>query len=670
MKAIIHRVMRRRNLVFAVPLALCLTLLFPAMASAHAILLRSDPAKDSVLSIAPKQVRMWYSEALNPAFSTAVVVNAENKRVDNRDAHVSSSDQTEMDMTLQPNLPPAVYIVVWRTDSAADGHILRGSFIFSVANADGTVPTLAPGSNPGANALGGGNLTGLYTGQLDGPTLFNLIMITLVELGAIFWMGAQLWINFVLTISVEAHNEERNTNERVQQRFERYFSLPTLIVLFLANIGVLIGQGLNLSGGDLASAISPTLLVGLATSGRFGIYWIMREVVILLAIILALYMLLQQQRSRFTRTALPIANLVLASALLIAITMSGHAAAVNPNIVSYAIIIDWLHLLAASLWVGGMLYIATNYLPILRRLHIPQQARSLVTVLPYFSPLAIAGVLIMAVTGPFSAAFHLTSWQQFLTTAYGRALLVKIALIGGLLVTSATHVGILLPRLKKEYQKYSYAANRLQAIQDREKTGEQNRSPALNGQQAVTKTAEPSRATKLLAQQVRIREGRLTKKTQVLSRVLRWEPVLGVGVVLCGGLMNVFAGTLSPIAVAQQHQQTGSKPQPYTTTTPTKDGKFTVTLSVNPNRFGTNVFTVSAVDRATGKPATNIGVSLYTTMLDMDMGTDTVNLLPDGKGHFSGSGDLSMAGNWDIRIQIRTPDATLHEATVKLVTPF
>lgn len=670
MKAITNRVIRRRNLVFAVPLALCLTLLFPAMASAHAILLRSDPAKDSVLSIAPKQVRMWYSEALNPAFTTAVVVNGENKRVDNSDARVSSSDQTEMDVSLQPNLPPAVYIVVWRTDSAADGHILRGSFIFSVASPDGTVPTLSPGSNPGANALGGGNQTGLYTGQFDGPTFFNLIMVTLVELGAIFWMGAQLWINFVLTISAEAHNEERNTNERVQRRFERYFSLPTLIVLFLANIGVLIGQALNLTGGDLAQAISPTLLVGLATSGRFGIYWMMREVVILLAMIPALYIILQQQRSRITRTVLPIANLVLASALLIAITMSGHAAAVNPNIISYAIIIDWLHLLAASLWVGGMIYIATNYLPVLKRLHIPQQARSLVTVLPYFSPLAIAGVLIMSVTGPFSAAFHLTSWQQFLTTAYGRALLVKIALIGGLLLTSAIHVGILRPRLKKEYQKYSYAANRLQALQDRGEIGEQNHSSVLNGQQAVTKTVEPSRATKLLAQQVRLREGRLTKKTQVLSSVLRWEPVLGVGVLICVGLMNVFAGTLSPIAATQQQQQTGSKPQLYTTTTPTKDGKFKVTLSVNPNRFGTNVFTVSAIDTATGKPATNIGVSLYTTMLDMDMGTDTVNLLPDGKGHFSGSGDLAMPGNWGIRIQIRTPDATLHEASVKLVTPF
>src|SRR5690242_7825104 len=132
MKAYIHRVIGRRFLIFAVPLALGLTLLFPSIASAHAILLRSDPAKDAVLSIAPKQVRMWFSEALNPAFSTAVVVNAQNKRVDKRGAHVSPNDQTEMDVALQPDLPPSVYIVIWRTDSADDGHILRGSFIFSI----------------------------------------------------------------------------------------------------------------------------------------------------------------------------------------------------------------------------------------------------------------------------------------------------------------------------------------------------------------------------------------------------------------------------------------------------------------------------------------------------------------------------------------------------------
>jgi copper transport protein len=669
MISFLHRLTTRRFILLALPLAIFLTLLFPAVASAHAILLRSDPAKDSILSIPPKQVRMWFSEALNPAFSTAVVVNGENKRVDNRDAHVSPNDQTEMDLTLQSNLPPAVYIVIYRTDSAVDGHILRGSFIFSVAEPNGTVPTLSPGANPGANVLGGGNLSGLSSGQLDGPTIFNLIMVTLVELGAVFWVGAQLWANFVLSFSAEAHAEEKPTNEGVQQRFERRFSLPTLVVLLLANVGVLVGQALNLTGGNLGSALSPSLLGELATSGRFGTYWLMREFIIIVAMILVLYTLLSKQRPRLVNTLLPLANLLLGSVLFIAITMSSHAAAVSANIVGYAIVVDWLHLLAAALWVGGMFYITTTYLPVLGRRPVAEQARSLTTVLPYFSPLAIAGVLIMAVTGPFNATFHLTSWGQFLSTAYGRTLLVKILLVGGLLLTSAYHVGLLRPRLKKEYKKYSYAVERLNAAQAVE-VAEQNRTPPLAAQQAATTTAEPGRATKMVAQQVKLREGRLTKKTRRLSTVLRWEPLLGVGVIVCVGLLNVYGGTLLPASAAQQQQQTGSKPQPFTASVRTTDNKFTATLTVNPNRFGTNVFTVSVVDNSTGKADTNIGVSLYTTMLDMDMGTDTVNLLSDGKGHFSASGDLSMAGDWEIRIQIRTPDNTLHDAKVHLLTPF
>ena len=96
----------------------------------------------------------------------------------------------------------------------------------------------------------------------------------------------------------------------------------------------------------------------------------------------------------------------------------------------------------------------------------------------------------------------------------------------------------------------------------------------------------------------------------------------------------------------------------------------TVTLYINPNRAGPNGFLVSVADARTGAPVTNVGVSLYTTILDMDMGTDSVNLQPDGKGHFSGTGDLVMGGHWQIRIQVRTPNNTLHEATIKVVTAF
>jgi len=597
---------------------------------------------------------MWFSEDLNPALSTASVINASNStasnanapshRVDNRDAHVSASDSKEMDVTLSPNLPPAAYLVLYQTDSAEDGHILRGSFIFYVARPDGSVPSY------NGNALTGQNLLGSSTnsGQIDGPALFNLVVITLVELGAVFWVGAQLWLVFVLQPVTQDHKEEYAINQQVRERFERRFSLPTLLVLLFANIGVLVGQALNINA---AAALSPTFIASLTTGSRFGTFWIMREIVIGVALLISLYILLSKRLPTLFGKTLPWINVLLGLALLIAIAMSSHAAAVSKNVVIYAIPIDWLHLLAASLWVGGMMFIATTFLPVLVRLPLAQRTRSLLTTLPYYSLWAFGAVGLMAVTGPFSATFRFTIWTQLFTTAYGRTLVVKILLVCALLLTSAIHVFLLRPRLKKEYKKYAYAVERLAS------------------HQANHEMTAADHVTKSIDQQVRLREGRLSRGTQRMTKILRSEPLLGVAVLICVGLMNVFGGTLSPVTTGQQ-QQTTANSKPYNTTVKTTDNKFTVTFNVNPDHFGTNVFTVSVVNNKTGKPTTNIGVSLYTTMLDMDMGTDNVNLLPDGKGHFSASGDLSMGGNWQVRIQIRTPDSTLHEARVRFYVPF
>ncbi len=655
----------RRRLLAAALFAVCLVLLFPGISLAHAILLRSDPARDAVLPVAPDQVRMWFSEELNSALSTAVVVNGANARVDMGDAHVSLSDPTEMDLSLKPNLPPAAYVVVWRTDSTDDGHVLSGSFLFTVARPDGTVPTLSPGTNPGAIALGGSSLSGQYTGQLDGPTLFNLVMITLVELGAVFWVGASLWQLFVLGPSAEDHAEVGEANRQVQRCFERRFALPTLLVLLLANFGVLVGQAITITGGNWGSAFAPALLGSLVTSGRFGAFWLMRVIVILLAMRLALYpwQVYRSRRSlpRLANTILLWANLVLGLALFIAITMSSHASTVSANVLIDALLADWLHLLAAALWVGGMLYIATSYLPVQRKLPIPERARSLVTVLPYYSPWAIAGVVILAVTGPFSATVHLTSWEQLLSTAYGRALVVKVLLVGVLLLTSAIHVFLLQPRLRKAYLKYAYAAARLEAHQ---------RVPAVVAVPSDSEAAEAPPIPRRLAQEVKLREARLTRQSHRLTRILSLEPFLGVAVLVCVGLMNVFAGTLSPVAAAQPQQQTTGAATAFTTSVRTSDNEFTVTLDVTPNRTGTNVFRMSVAETKTGAPVTNVGVSLYASSLDMDMGTESVNLQPDGKGHFSATGDLLMGGDWQIRIQLRTPNNRLHEAIVKLLTPY
>ena len=141
----------------------------------------------------------------------------------------------------------------------------------------------------------------------------------------------------------------------------------------------------------------------------------------------------------------------------------------------------------------------------------------------------------------------------------------------------------------------------------------------------------------------------------VLNKVL-----LAIAVLLCVGLLSAFTGTLPTIRAGHPH--------PFATTVKTTDGTLAVKLTVTPNQSGTNVFTLTALDPSTSTAVTASDVTLSASMPSMDMGNDTFNLHPDGKGHFSANGDFSMGGTWQIRVQLHTPDGSLHEATVTLVT--
>ena len=637
MKSVWHIHSLHRFVVIALPLAMALIFLLPMPSEAHAVLLRSDPADGALLYSAPTQVRMWFSEDLNATFSTAQVMNRSQQHVDIQNAHVTTQDAREIDVSLQANLSPGVYIVLWRTQSTNDGHVLSGSFLFNFAAADGSVPGVGNASI-GTNPLS----TNTRAGQLDGPTLFSFVMITLVELAVVFWVGAQLWRTFAMPPAEESA-ADTTIQQRGMQRFERLFSVPVLLVILLANIGVLLGQGLVLTAGRWDQAIAPSLLLNLASNGRFGTYWIMREAVVLLALLCAVYVLLVKQRSHIINEVLSWANFVLGLALLIAVALSGHAAAVDKNVVVYAVLVDWLHLLAAALWIGGMMYISAIYLPVLQGYLLEERIDSLLSTLACFSPMAVTGVIVMAISGPFNATMHMTAFGQLLNTAYGRTLDVKVTLVAALLVTSAIHVGLFRPQLVRDYQKYraSLASTPQQESEEKEITTEN---------------------VDYLQQQRRL-QAQITQQTARMVSILRWEPFLGIAVLICTGLLNIFAGTLAPTTVPIQ--QPSTQPRPYITTVQTTDKQFTVKLVVSPNRFGPNVFTAQVTD-STGKPDTNVGVSLYVSMLDMDMGTTTINLQPDDKGGFSGGGNLDMGGNWQLRIQIRTPDNTLHETKVQI----
>jgi len=111
--------------------ATALVLLAAVAANAHAFLDHASPAVGSTVHGAPAELRLWYTQELEPAFSTVKVTDASGKDVDKGDTHIDAGDKSQMIVSLQ-SLPPGTYHVVWRALSV-DTHVTSGSFTFDVA---------------------------------------------------------------------------------------------------------------------------------------------------------------------------------------------------------------------------------------------------------------------------------------------------------------------------------------------------------------------------------------------------------------------------------------------------------------------------------------------------------------------------------------------------------
>jgi len=105
---------------------------FVQTAMAHAILVRSIPDKEAVLTgNLPKVIQLWFNDAVGKRYAALAVINTEGKRVDNRDGGLDSSDRSLLKATIKDDVPPGKYTVRYRVQSA-DGHIITGKYYFTL----------------------------------------------------------------------------------------------------------------------------------------------------------------------------------------------------------------------------------------------------------------------------------------------------------------------------------------------------------------------------------------------------------------------------------------------------------------------------------------------------------------------------------------------------------
>jgi methionine-rich copper-binding protein CopC len=123
--------MNLRNIPFPRRTMACVLLLaLQSQAWAHAFLDHAEPKVGSTVTAAPSEIKVWFTQELEPAFSKLEVQDAQGKEVDQKDTHLDTKDKMLLIVSL-PKLAAGVYTVAWHVVSI-DTHATQGHFEFTV----------------------------------------------------------------------------------------------------------------------------------------------------------------------------------------------------------------------------------------------------------------------------------------------------------------------------------------------------------------------------------------------------------------------------------------------------------------------------------------------------------------------------------------------------------
>ncbi|WP_337925725.1 CopD family protein [Kribbella italica] len=378
-------------------------------ASAHAILVRTDPAEGAVLQAAPDRILFTFDEAVR-------VVPDGVQAFDSRGGLVevsATAKGAELAVALPEPLGNGTTVIVWRVVSE-DGHPIGGSLTFSVGarSANVTPPPSDPAEAP------------------DVPVALTLAR-WVGYLGLFLAAGLIAFAALFLPADPQADRARRRLATSART------AAAVAIVAWLAALPLtaiyLLDGGLNsLSRGRTWSSLPPTEYVvpALVVGG----------------LALAVALLGRGLPSRTRR----VAAVVAAAVAVVAPALTGHTRAASPEVLVTGV--DVFHLLAGSVWLGGLVALALT-LPDL-------SGRGVVaaTVLARFSTAAAGVLAVLVATGSVLAWRILGSWSALLDTTYGQLLLVKIGIVLVALAIAAWNRWSLLPRLKRATKQQSRRA--------------------------------------------------------------------------------------------------------------------------------------------------------------------------------------------------------------------
>lgn len=561
----------RRALIVVLLAGIALALAAPA-ANAHAVLRGSDPAGGATLARAPEKVTLTFTEPPDLTLSSLHVLDASGKAVESGKARGAPGEPDALEVPLG-QVPDGAYTVNWRVVSRTDGHLTSGSFAFGIgvqppsATASGA-PAVA--ASPPPSVLGVAGRWALDWGLivLVGAVASSLLVFRRREVGPpLPLLGGAVGLAAA--------------------------GLVAMIVAERSRVGVSLGALLGSSTG--AKLISQ-------------------------ALVLAVTALVLGAVARWPRRPELLGLLGVGAAATMLVHVAGGHAAGEGSLSPLNLLAQWAHLLAVGVWAGGFIWLllgiggagATGPAPgdggqaAMRLEHAHATAAGSrpapaplapamvaapggdqrVAAVSRFSRMATVALGVVVLTGLARALVEVGSWRGLYSTSFGRTLLIKLALVAGLIAIGALNHFRIVPAL---------------------------------------------------------RAGRA--KVATLGSTVRAELALAIPIVVAAAVL----GELPPSQYVTQPAARQQAPAAVTVRGNDFATSVRVELTATPGSVGSNQFSAKVVDYDSGQPVQADRVSLRFSLPSRpDVGPATLELKRAPDGRWQGQGILSIAGRWSI----------------------
>ena len=448
-------------MVRALLVALAVLAIGAPAAQAHATLQGSTPARGAQLAQSPERIVLTFDEPVEGSFGAIRVFDAKAGRVDDGKVSHPGGAGRKLTVGVKPGLPDGSYTATYRVVSA-DGHPVSGGLLFSVG-AGGAAPAES------VSQLLGSTTSGPVTGVAFGAVKAVGYLAIALALGGLLFVAA-VWGPAARRAAVSDA-----ARAAFAVRAQRLLGVAAVLGVAGTAAGIVL-EGATAAGTSFWGALDGAT-IGAVVATRFGGIWALR-----LGIWLVLGVgLVALALSRVTvpalaprmalatsagggaptggvparapraagrpSTAATVALAIAGVGLAITPALSGHARSQSPA--ALLVPADVVHVVAMSAWLGGLAFLLLAVPAATRGLAPAERTRLLAATLRRFSPLALASVLALAVTGTIQAILEVQTLGALTGSAFGRAVLIKAVLLLVLIGVAAVNRRRVMPALAR-----------------------------------------------------------------------------------------------------------------------------------------------------------------------------------------------------------------------------